>query len=123
MVGRESGETRLEVLDPPGSAEPGGLVARSCLSGTTVNTGERVEDGRVGGRHERVHVTADHSGPEGTWAIDADGGGIREVHCNTMEGSGRAFGACSGHSGGEQAERVAVRSDVRVGAQPQGSEG
>jgi transposase len=31
-------------------------------------------------------VTVDHSGPKGTWAIDADGDGVREVHCNTMEG-------------------------------------
>ena len=28
----------------------------------------------------------DHSGPKSTYAIDADGDGVREVHCNTMEG-------------------------------------
>jgi hypothetical protein len=62
------------------------LLARSCLSGTTVNTDEWLGYSRVGGRHERLHVTVDHSGPKRTWAIDADGGGVREVHCNTMEG-------------------------------------
>ena len=40
----------------------------------------------MGGRHGRVHRTVDHSGPKGTWAIDADGDGVREVHCNTLEG-------------------------------------
>jgi transposase len=32
-------------------------------------------------------VTVDHSGPKSTYAIDADGDGVREVHCNTMEGT------------------------------------
>ena len=58
----------------------------SCLSGTTVNTDEWCGYNRVGGRHERIHVTVDHSGPRSTYAIDADGDGVREVHCNTMEG-------------------------------------
>jgi transposase len=40
----------------------------------------------VGERHRRVHQAVDHSGPKGTWAIDADGDGVREVHCNTQEG-------------------------------------
>ena len=31
-------------------------------------------------------MTVDHSGPRSTYAIDADGDGLREVHCNTMEG-------------------------------------
>jgi transposase len=31
-------------------------------------------------------VTVDHSGPKSTYAIDADGDGVREVDCNTMEG-------------------------------------
>ena len=41
---------------------------------------------RVGVRHGRAHQTVDHSGPKGTWAIDADGDGVREVHGNTQEG-------------------------------------
>jgi len=86
VVGRESGEVRLEVLDSSGSEELGEFVDRACLSGTRVNTDEWVGYNRVGGRHDRVHVTVDHSGPRSTWAIDADGDGVREVHCNTMEG-------------------------------------
>jgi transposase-like protein len=87
VVGRESGEVRLEVLVSAGSEELGDLVAGSCISGTVVNTDEWAGYRRVGGRHGRVHVTVDHSGPRGTWAVDADGDGEREVHCNTMEGT------------------------------------
>ncbi len=86
MVGRESGEVRLEVLGSSGADELGEFVAESCLPGATVNTDEWCGYNRVGGRHERVHVTVDHSGPKGTWALDVDGDGVREVHCNTMEG-------------------------------------
>ena len=38
-------------------------------------------------RHGRVHRKVDHSGPKSTRAIDQDGDGVREVHCNTQEGS------------------------------------
>ena len=86
MVGRESGEVRLEVLGSAGAAESGEFVAESCLSGTTVNTDDWVGYNRVGGRHDRVHVTVDHSGPRGPWALDVDSDGVRVVLCNTMEG-------------------------------------
>jgi transposase-like protein len=86
VVGRESGEVRLEVVESAGADELGEVVADSCLPGTTVNTDEWRGYSRVDGRHDRVHVTVDHSGPKGTWAIDADGDGVREVHCDTMEG-------------------------------------
>ena len=39
MVGRESGEVRLEVLDSSGSVELGEFVAGSCLSGTGPSSG------------------------------------------------------------------------------------
>lgn len=86
MVGRESGEIRLEVVDTTGVEELGDFVAGSCLGGTTVNTDEWCGDNRVGGHHGRIHVRVDHSGSKSTDAIDADGDGVREVHCNTMEG-------------------------------------
>jgi len=35
-------------------------------------------------RHQRTHHTVCHS--KGEWAADRDGDGIREVHCNTIEG-------------------------------------
>jgi transposase len=87
VVGRESGEIRLEVVASAGSAELDDVVDRSCLSGATVNTDEWCGYSRVGGHHERIHVTVDHSGPRSSYAIDADGDGVREVHCNTMEGT------------------------------------
>ncbi len=87
MVGRDSGEVRLEVVDSAGAAELGDFVDRSCLSGTTVNTDAWNGYNRVGGRHDRIHVRVDHSGPKSSWAIDADADGVREVHCNTMEGT------------------------------------
>ncbi|QDV35346.1 ISXO2-like transposase domain protein [Tautonia plasticadhaerens] len=77
---------RLEVLGPSGGAELEEVVDDSCLEGATVNTDEWRGYSRVGGHHGRVHVTVDHSGPKGTWALDLDGDGIREVHCNTQEG-------------------------------------
>jgi transposase-like protein len=86
MVGRESGEIRLKVIDSAGAEELDEFVDMSCLSGTTVDTDEWSGYSRVGGRHDRIHVTVDHSGPRSTWAIDADGDGVREVHCDTMEG-------------------------------------
>lgn len=51
-----------------------------------VNTDQWNGYNRVDQRQERVHRTVDHSGPKSTWAIDADGDGVREVHCNTLEG-------------------------------------
>jgi transposase-like protein len=87
LVGRDSGEVRLDVLNSSGSEELGEFVAGTCISGTVVNTDEWVGYSRVDGRHGRVHVTVNHTGPKSTWAIDADGDGEREVHCNTMEGT------------------------------------
>lgn len=86
LVGRRSGEVRLEVLESSGGAELEEVVDDGCLGGTTVNTDEWRGYSRVGGRHGRVHMTVDHSGPKGTWALDLDGDGPREVHCKTQEG-------------------------------------
>jgi hypothetical protein len=86
VVGRESGEVRLEVLESSGGAELEEVVDDGCLEGATVNTDEWRGYDRVGGRLGRVHVAVDHSGPKSTWALDLDGDGIREVHCNTQEG-------------------------------------
>jgi transposase-like protein len=86
VVGRESGELRMEVLDTASGGELESVIDDTCLSGTAVNTDEWSGYSRVGGRHGRVHRAVDHSGPKSTWAVDADGDGVREVHCNTMEG-------------------------------------
>jgi transposase len=86
VVGRESGEVRLEVLGSASGEELEAVIDDTCLRETTVNTDEWKGYNGVGGRHGRVHRTVDHSGPKCTWAIDADGDGVREVHCNTQEG-------------------------------------
>src|SRR5258708_39756579 len=57
MVGRESGEIRLEVVDSADANELGEFVDGSCLSGARVNTDEWKGYYRVGGRPDRVHGT------------------------------------------------------------------
>jgi DNA-directed RNA polymerase subunit RPC12/RpoP/transposase-like protein len=86
VVGRESGEVRLEVLETAGGAELDEVVDKTCLEGAVVNTDEGSGYSRVGRRHGRVHRAGDHSGAKSGYAVDADGDGVREVHCNTMEG-------------------------------------
>ena len=86
MVGRESGEVRLDVIETASRVDLDDMVDAACLEGTTVKTDEWSGYNRVGRRQGRVHRTVDHSGPKCTWAIDRDGDGVREVHCNTQEG-------------------------------------
>src|SRR5512143_1812732 len=86
VVGRESGEVRLEVIESASGSELEAIMDDTCLEGTTVNTDEWNGYNRVDQRHGRVHQAVDHSGPKSTGAIDADGDGVREVHCNTLEG-------------------------------------
>jgi len=62
------------------------IIDDSTLEGTAVNTDEWNGYNRVGTLQGRVHQTVDRSGPKSIWAIDADGDGVREVHCNTLEG-------------------------------------
>jgi len=77
---------RLEVLESADSVELDDALDCACLSGTVVNTDEWNGYNRVGRRQGREHRRVDHSGPKSTWAQDDDGDGVREVHCNTMEG-------------------------------------
>jgi len=86
VVGRESGEIRLDVVETAAGSELEKIVDETCLEGTVVNTDEWDGYNGVWKRHGRVHRTVDHSGPKGTWAIDDDGDGVREIHCNTLEG-------------------------------------
>jgi transposase len=93
VVGRESGEVRLEVIASASGAELEETIDDTCLEGTTINTDEWKGYSRVGRRHGRVHRAVDHSGPKSTWALDLDDDGVREVHCNTQEGLGRGCGS------------------------------
>lgn len=83
VVGRESGQIRLTVCDNTQRATIQPQVEESTKADTTLYTDEcsaynhMTETGRS-------HATVCHSQKE--WARDDDGDGIREVHCNTMEG-------------------------------------
>jgi transposase len=86
VVGRESGEVRLDVIETARMVELDDGVDSAGPEGTTVNTDEGSGYNRIGKRPGRVPRTVDHSGPKRTWALDRDGDGVREVHCNTPEG-------------------------------------
>ena len=86
VVGRESREVRLDVIETASMVELDDVVDNACLGETTVNTDEWDGYNRIGKRQGRVHRTVDHSGPKWTWASDVDGDGVREVHCNTLVG-------------------------------------
>ncbi len=71
-----------------GRAELEPRVLACCGPGTTVYTDEWHAYAKLPG-HGRPHATVCHSrtrvgGPE--YARDDDGDGVREVHCNTLEG-------------------------------------
>lgn len=87
VVGRISGEIRLEVVASSSGAVLEEIIDDACPPGATIHTDEWRGYSRVGGRRGRIHRTVDHSGPKSTWAIDLDGDGVREVHCNTQEGA------------------------------------
>ena len=84
MVGRESKRLRLRVGRRSWAAE---LVHRTVLPatgpGATVNTDEWSPYKELP-RHGRGHASVSHN--RGEYARDGDGDGVREVHCNTLEG-------------------------------------
>ena len=85
VVGRESGEARVEVVDRADGATLEEVVACATLEGSTVYTDEwQGYNGLAGLR--RDHVTVSHAGPRREWARDDDGDGVREAHVNTTEG-------------------------------------
>jgi transposase-like protein len=83
IVGRPSGEVRLEVVEHADQATLEGFVTATTAEGTRVYTDE------WSGYHHlpelgREHATVCHA--SGEWARDDDGDGVREVHINTLEG-------------------------------------
>ena len=83
VVGRESGQIRLDVCDDTKQDTIQPEVEKKTAPTTTLYTDESNAYNRVAGTG-RGHGTVCHS--QGEWARDDDGDGIREVHCNTMEG-------------------------------------
>jgi hypothetical protein len=83
VVGRESGELRLEVVEHSDRETLEDGVDRTTLEGTTISTDEWRGYGRLP-EMSRGHATVSHADRE--WARDDDGDGVREVHDNTLEG-------------------------------------
>lgn len=85
IVGRESGEIRLEVCERSTREELVPKVVDATCPGAIVNTDEWQAYLSLD-ENERQHVKVSHKPGAREWARDDDGDGIREVHCNTMEG-------------------------------------
>lgn len=83
VVGRETGHIRLTVCSDTRQDTIQPEVEAKSLDGATLYTDESSAYYRVAASG-RPHGTVCHSRSE--YARDDDGDGIREVHCNTMEG-------------------------------------
>lgn len=85
VVGRESGQIRLEVCHNSDRATLQEIVENTTKPGATVNTDEWGAYNSIP-ETGRIHKTVCHTPGKREWARDDDGDGIREVHSNTMEG-------------------------------------
>ena len=86
VVGRESGRLRLTVTRRHDRATLHPLVcAATRPAGCTVNTDEWVAYDLLPDAG-RARSKVKHSRPNPEYARDDDGDGVREVHCNTIEG-------------------------------------
>jgi transposase len=83
VVGRSSGHIRLTVSDNTQQATIQPQVEADTEPTTTLYTDEHSAYNHIA-ETGRGHATVCHSQKE--WARDDDGDGVREVHCNTMEG-------------------------------------
>jgi transposase-like protein len=88
IVGRDTGRLRLEVVMNSTRDVLLPRVLACAPVGTTVYTDEWAAYARIP-EYARPHGTVCHNkqrpgGPE--YARDDDGDGVREVHCNTLEG-------------------------------------
>ena len=83
LVGRETGQIRLKVCDDTQQTTIQPQIESKTEPTTTLYTDESNAYNLVAASG-RGHGTVCHSKRE--WARDDDGDGIREVHCNTMEG-------------------------------------
>ena len=83
LVGRETGQIRLKVCDDTKQTTIQPQIESKTEPTTTLYTDESNAYNLVASSG-RGHGTVCHSKRE--WARDDDGDGIREVHCNSMEG-------------------------------------
>jgi transposase-like protein len=85
IVGRESGTIHLQVCSDSGRKTLQRFVETHTRSDATVHTDEWQAYHHLAGTG-RLHSTVCHAAGPREWARDDDGDGVREVHCNTMEG-------------------------------------
>ena len=83
VVGRTSGQIRLTVCENTQRATLQPQVEHDTEPTTTLYTDEWTAYNRIAATG-RGHATVCHAQHE--WARDDDGDGVREVHCNTLEG-------------------------------------
>ncbi|MFM8330154.1 MAG: IS1595 family transposase [Candidatus Methylumidiphilus sp.] len=117
VAGRESGQIRLAVCDDTRQDTIQPEVEAKTDGAATLNTDESPAYNRVGASG-RGHRTVCHSA--GEYARDDDGDGIRETHCNTMEGIWTGLrNFLRPFRGVHKKIPCRVRRPVRVGAKPQ----
>jgi transposase len=85
VVGRSSGQIRLQVCHHSDRATLQPFVEAHTRDDATVNTDEWSAYSRLS-ETGRCHQTVCHAPGHREWARDDDGDGIREVHTNTIEG-------------------------------------
>ena len=85
MVGRDTGRAHLEVIDRPSRAALERVVEDNTAPDSAVYTDEWCGYARLP-ELDPYHATVCHSPGVREWARDDDGDGLREVHCNTLEG-------------------------------------
>lgn len=85
VVGRESAQIRLRVLRHSDRRELEPFVLGKSVTHATVNTDEWSAYDHLPATG-REHQAVNHTPGQREWARDEDGDGIREVHCNTLEG-------------------------------------
>ena len=83
VVGRDSGEVRLTVTERSDGETLRKVVRQASCPTAMVYTDEWSGYDRLP-EIGRSHATVCHAARE--WARDDDGDGVREVHCNTLEG-------------------------------------
>jgi transposase-like protein len=84
IVSRETGEVRLWVCETADRETCQAILTTLLSPGSILSSDEL-----AGYQGWPDHFTVCHSDHE--WARDADGDGVREVHCNTGEGAGAAL--------------------------------
>jgi len=85
VVGRESGQVRLDVVEHADQETLETFVVDQTQPGTLVNTDEWSGYNHLPARG-RGRAAVCHTPGEREWARDDDGDGVREVHNNTLEG-------------------------------------